>query len=247
MGVYTDEETNPVVGLFSYAITNRHPHIQIPFCKEFSSSYSSIVSTIDSSSSTPGVEIVDWVTSCGKISIAPLPRAVIHQHNLLHRGIGVIILDKDNSVFIHQRASSKRIFPSMFDMFIGGVSASGEASVQTLIRELKEEVGLDVVAATQVSNGSGSDDTSVQFIGSTTVETTCNHCVVDCFVLKCSSTLRGSIKFADGEVQWGAWMTPEEFSTFLKEQRLNFVPDGLQVWDAMPKMLAADFHAIIES
>ena len=36
-----------------------------------------------------------------------------------------------------------RVFPSMYDMFVGGVSSSGESSLQTLLRELNEEVGLD--------------------------------------------------------------------------------------------------------
>ena len=35
----------------------------------------------------------------------------------------------------------------MYDMFVGGVSAAGEAPGTTLIRELQEEVGLDFAQA----------------------------------------------------------------------------------------------------
>jgi 8-oxo-dGTP pyrophosphatase MutT (NUDIX family) len=40
----------------------------------------------------------------------------------------------------------------MFDMFIGGVSAAGESSVQTLIRELQEEVGIDLMHTENFEN-----------------------------------------------------------------------------------------------
>jgi len=90
-----------------------------------------------------GVEIVDWVSEDGE-SLSALPRMYIHRHNLLHRGMGVLLFDQVGRVFVHQRAASKRIFPSMFDMFIGGVSAAGESSANTLIRELQEEVGIDL-------------------------------------------------------------------------------------------------------
>ena len=38
----------------------------------------------------------------------------------------------------------------MYDMFVGGVSGSGESSLQTLLRELKEEIGLDFTMTTQI-------------------------------------------------------------------------------------------------
>lgn len=92
-------------------------------------------------------EMVDWICDEGTV-LCPLSRVTIHKHNLLHRGIGAIIYNRNSDeIFVHQRAPTKRIFPSMYDMFIGGVSSSGEAPIETLMRELLEEIGIDLAKA----------------------------------------------------------------------------------------------------
>lgn len=45
-------------------------------------------------------------------------------------------------VYVHRRTSTKRIFPSLYDMFVGGVSTRGEQSRLTAAREVAEELGL---------------------------------------------------------------------------------------------------------
>ena len=99
-------------------------------------------------------ELVDWLAlstsanSTSKVLLPAVRRSFIHKNNLLHRGIGAILLrveyNGDIAVFVHKRASSKRLFPSMWDMFIGGVSVSGESPISTLFRELEEECGLEL-------------------------------------------------------------------------------------------------------
>eukprot|EP01035_Chromulina_nebulosa_P027744 gene27744-36525_t len=102
-------------------------------------------------------ELVDWLSlstynnsniSTVKILLPAVRRSFIHKNNLLHRGIGAILLREeyngDIEIFVHKRASSKRLFPSMWDMFIGGVSSSAESPISTLFRELEEECGLDL-------------------------------------------------------------------------------------------------------
>lgn len=103
-------------------------------------------------------EVVNWMTEEEEV-LFPLPRRWIHSHNLLHKGIGALLFQtqpKHNSqlieqndlndlkIFVHQRSSTKRLFPSMWDMFIGGVSAFNESSSKTLFRELLEECNLNL-------------------------------------------------------------------------------------------------------
>ena len=71
----------------------------------------------------------------------------MHNFNILHRGIGAMVFDRERKIFVHQRAATKRIFPSMYDMFIGGVSTAKEPSFTTLVRELSEEADIDLLRA----------------------------------------------------------------------------------------------------
>jgi hypothetical protein len=45
------------------------------------------------------------------------------------------------------------------------------------------------------------------------------------------------VRFSDGEVQWGRWMANLEFLQLFQSKEDQFVPDGMQVWWALPGML----------
>ena len=127
-----------------------------------------------SSSSSSRPEIVEMVDSRGRV-LGMVPRPLVHQHNLLHRGIGVLVTkdrpimrpkvvqhlqqrhlppDKNGNnnnnseqqpdLYCHRRTDDKRIFPSLYDMFVGGVSLAGEDAATTARREVAEELGLDL-------------------------------------------------------------------------------------------------------
>ena len=82
-----------------------------------------------------GFENVDMVDTLGKPWVS-VPRPLVHTFNLLHRGVGIMVVKtksgdefdldlpdwKENTlVYVHRRTDSKRIFPSLYDMFVGGV------------------------------------------------------------------------------------------------------------------------------
>lgn len=58
--------------------------------------------------------------------------------------IHVWIIDKEQNLLIQQRVSSAHKFPNMWTNTGGAVSA-GESSLNATIRELKEELGINVV------------------------------------------------------------------------------------------------------
>jgi hypothetical protein len=98
-------------------------------------------------------------------------------------------------------------------------------------------------------------------LGRTTIQTSYNHCQVECYAAQCSDALaaqvrrpiwkRGllclvrsprkpsyllQVRFADGEVQWGEWVTAAALDEMLAARGGDFVPDGLQVWEAVMQM-----------
>jgi len=157
-------------------------------------------------------ELVDWLAlPCDndssstniKTLLPAVRRSFIHKNNLFHRGIGAILLRAENtgdiSVFVHKRASTKRLFPSMWDMFIGGVSTSGEPPMTTLFRELEEECGLDSLSK----------------------DTTCYHDMtmkrVEPVKIIKSSDIDKNMKFSDGirAIQISDYVPSSETSTVI--------------------------------
>lgn len=139
-----------------------------------------------------------------------VPRHWVHQFNLLHRGIGVLVT-KDRPIigapsasllqqqqpdlYCHKRTSTKRIFPSLYDMFIGGVSAMGESSVTTALREVSEELGVTTIDPNRLS------PRMFQCV----VCTAYNRCIVDVFGYAMNTTT-DHIVWQEEEVEWGAFV-----------------------------------------
>lgn len=164
-------------------------------------------------------EIIDWYDDEGKV-VCPLPRRFVHSHNLLHRGIGVLLRRQTNEVYIHKRANSKRTWPGLLDAMIGGIGVSGSSSAETLVRELKEELELCVNAA---------PEPTIKFIGTTTIYTAQNQCIVDLYTVQLSpGDEERSLGAGDGEIAWGRWIDLHELQAMIKGDESAFVPSGLQ-------------------
>jgi 8-oxo-dGTP pyrophosphatase MutT (NUDIX family) len=162
---------------------------------------------IDATSTTE--EWVEMMTGCGQI-IGKLPRSLVHKHNLLHRGIGAFVtkerpidlssldsMEGFPEVYVHQRAASKRIFPSLYDMFVGGVSIAGEPSELTAQREVAEELGLTQALSTTMSQWSDGAP-----ILTCLVCTSYNRCLVDLYQYV-MDTRTETISWQKEEVSWG--------------------------------------------
>ena len=160
------------------------------------------------------MEIVDMVNQNGDI-LGSLPRPFVHTYNILHRGIGMIvsqdvsILDRENfrntmpNIYVHQRTDTKRIFPSMYDMFVGGVSCRGESAELTAAREVAEELGLK--GALEFHQDMTKTNPLSAELFKCVVCTGYNRCVVSMFAYQCIST-EENISWQEEEVQWGEFV-----------------------------------------
>jgi isopentenyldiphosphate isomerase len=214
----------------------------------------------------PG-EMVEMVDRTGAV-LGHVPRKLVHQHNILHRGIGIFVTKDDPmegnqrpDLYTHRRTETKRVFPSLYDMFVGGVSLAGEDAFITAQREVEEELGL-----------SCRDHLRPERLLQCVVCTAYNRCVVDLFVYL-MNTKEESIKWQDEEVAWGSFvpyktieaaadrsihrlaergewpgryppiqssrmgkLDPEDetirFEGAMEWTSWDFVPDGLLVWEA---------------
>ena len=146
------------------------------------------------------VEIVDMVNSQGDV-LGMVPRTLVHSLNILHRGIGMTVSkDADFSeLYVHRRTDFKRIFPSLYDMFVGGVSGSGEDAKLTAAREVAEELGL-----TRALNNDTSDALSDPLF-SCVVCTSYNRCFVTVFQYTMDSSTE-KVSWQEEEVSWGEFV-----------------------------------------
>jgi 8-oxo-dGTP pyrophosphatase MutT (NUDIX family) len=87
--------------------------------------------------------MVDWVDDDDNV-IAVVPRTRVRAEALLHRSVGVIVRSSGGQVLIQRRSMTKDLHPGWWDIGAGGVVSSGESYAVSAVRELHEELGVEV-------------------------------------------------------------------------------------------------------
>ncbi len=86
------------------------------------------------------VEIVDiYGISTGEI----VEKETAHDKNLLHKEVGLFIINSNNQVLLQKRSANKRFNPNKWGLCAGHVEAY-EENDSAMLRELKEELGVTV-------------------------------------------------------------------------------------------------------
>ena len=88
-----------------------------------------------------GAELVDVVDDGGRV-VGTASRAVMRAHRLPHRSTYVLVFDTAGALFVHLRTAAKDVYPSHWDVCVGGVVAAGETFDAGAARELAEELGV---------------------------------------------------------------------------------------------------------
>jgi isopentenyldiphosphate isomerase len=90
-------------------------------------------------------ELVDVIDDAGN-TIAVVTRSEMRARRLPHRCTYVLVFNTRGELFIHLRTPTKDVYPSHWDVCIGGVLAAGESFTQGVKREIGEELGVDAEA-----------------------------------------------------------------------------------------------------
>ncbi|MGW0614831.1 NUDIX hydrolase [Streptomyces sp. NPDC002788] len=86
-------------------------------------------------------EILDIVDENDQI-IGQSPRGEAYAAGLRHRCVFIQARDAEGRIFVHRRTPTKLVFPSLHDMFVGGVVGAGESYDTAALREAEEELGV---------------------------------------------------------------------------------------------------------
>ena len=111
--------------------------------------------------------------------------------------IHIWIVNDKNEILIQQRSANRKKFPNMWTN-TGGACIAGETSIETVFRELKEE--LDITPSID----------NLELIASYKREKD----YVDVWVLKQNINIK-DLKFNDNEVQDAKWVTVEDWQKLL--------------------------------
>ncbi|MGI5897537.1 MAG: NUDIX hydrolase [Candidatus Dojkabacteria bacterium] len=88
-------------------------------------------------------EIIDIVDENDKV-IGQLPKRVVHsKKGILHREIGVVVVDNNNRVLLQQRSFKKKLFPGEWTVSAVGHVPAGLTPEEAAHKELSEELGID--------------------------------------------------------------------------------------------------------
>jgi isopentenyldiphosphate isomerase len=92
---------------------------------------------------SPADELVDVTDDAGRV-IGTATRQEMRRRRLPHRCVYILVFNSHGDLFIHLRTPTKDVFPSHWDVAVGGVMAAGESFDVGAQREGKEELGVEL-------------------------------------------------------------------------------------------------------
>lgn len=154
-------------------------------------------------------ELVDLVDDEDEV-VGTVTRRAVRAGNLLHRGVGILVLDDVGRLYVHRRTATKDIFPSCYDMMVGGMVTTGESYAQAAERELAEELGISGTPLAELFRHRyrGPDN--------------------NCHIVLYRARWNGPVRHQSSEIAWGAWMTVAELDAAMPSWQV--VPDGLDLY-----------------
>ena len=90
------------------------------------------------------MELLDVLDENGNKTGEVEERSEVYRKGLWHRSSHIWIINDNNELLVQRRNPYKATFPNLWAISVAGHVDSGETSLDTAIRELKEEVNLDV-------------------------------------------------------------------------------------------------------
>lgn len=152
-------------------------------------------------------ELVDVIDEEGR-TVGVLTRAEMRERRLPHRCTYVLVFNAADELFVHLRTASKDVYPAHWDVAIGGVLLAGETFAQGVLREIREELGIEATP-TELFPFRYADERSI----------------VQAMVYRLDHA--GPFRLQAEEIVRGEWLTLDE--VWQRARELPFCPDGLEV------------------
>jgi isopentenyldiphosphate isomerase len=157
-------------------------------------------------------EIFDVVNERDKV-VGQRSRSEVHRLGLMHRAVHVLVFNAAGLVFLQKRSMKKDRQPGLWDSSASGHVGSSEVYDACAVRELSEEIGLDLDAAPKRL-----------FKLAACAETDQEHV----WVYRCQA--EGPFRLHPDEIERGDWFAPEEVTRWMAERPEMFASALLLIW-----------------
>ncbi|MET8741443.1 NUDIX domain-containing protein [Streptomyces sp. NPDC004728] len=159
---------------------------------------------------TPSDEILDIVDE-NDVVVGQAPRGEATARGLRHRCAFIEVRDAEGRLFVHRRTPGKLVFPSRYDMFVGGVVGAGESYDEAALREAEEELGV---------SGLPRPEPLFKFLYETPEHSWWSYV----YQVRCELPVDPQVE----EVDWYAFLTDDELARRIGDR--EWVPDGLEAY-----------------
>ncbi len=140
-------------------------------------------------------------------------RAEVHRDNLLHRSVHAIVLNDQGEVFLQHRAPHRDNNPDLWDSSVAGHLQTGEDYDQAMIREVAEEIGVELDSAPQrLFKLQASEITDYEF----------------CWIYRIVHN--GPFVIDTHEAIEGRWFRPEHLDRWIKESPQELTSAFRLIW-----------------
>jgi len=157
-------------------------------------------------------EIFDVVNERDEV-IGQQPRAEVHRLGLMHRAVHVLVFNAAGQVFLQKRSMTKDRQPGLWDSSASGHVDAGEDYDAGAVRELHEEIGLQMNRPPQRL-----------FKLAASAETDQEHV----WVYRCEA--EGPFRLHPEEIERGGWCAPAKVTAWMTQRPGEFAGALLLIW-----------------
>ena len=170
-------------------------------------------------------ELFDVLNEKGEYTGLVKTREICHKEGLWHKAVVVFIINSKGQVLLQKRSPYKKLWPNMWDITAGGHVLTGEFGFQAIIRECKEEIGIEL------------EKTDITFIGSA-ISTNVKNDIVNNhfneFYIASKDIDETKLKLQEEEVSEVKWIDKNEIIKRIKDN-YNGITDKQGCWEYLIK------------
>lgn len=152
-------------------------------------------------------------------------RDMCHNEGLWHKAVTVFVINSKNQVLLQKRSSNKKMWPNMWDITAGGHVLAGEFGFEAIIRETKEELGINL------------EKNDITFIGVATSENIKGDIInrhFNEFYIANKEIDETKLKLQEEEVSEVKWIEKDEIIERIKNN-YNGITDKQGCWEYLIK------------